>query len=99
MGSAQVVQLQTHETWLLKTLACFKPPSSASRAALNSPHVIVGDHRLEIKSGWKDLALAVSDHLVRAQPICWSSACMCFWSPTDGVGQVFDFAAGCSGAG
>ncbi|CAM6095025.1 unnamed protein product [Calypogeia fissa] len=50
-----------HHGWLLKTLTQFKPPSSASRAALDSPRVAVGTGRiLKIASNLKDLAIRVS---------------------------------------
>lgn len=53
-------KLKENHAWFLNTVTQFKPPSEASKAALNSEQVSVGSHKLSIKPEFKDLALKLS---------------------------------------
>lgn len=61
---AQVKKLKNNHARFLETVYFFKPPNQTSRAALDSPQISVGLHRLIVQPELKDIALHVSNCLV-----------------------------------
>ncbi|XP_021775850.1 uncharacterized protein LOC110739698 isoform X1 [Chenopodium quinoa] len=55
-----IEKLKQNHAWFLNTVTQFKPPSEASKSALNSEQVSVGSHKLSIKPQFKELALKLS---------------------------------------
>ncbi|KAL8137142.1 hypothetical protein V2J09_003143 [Rumex salicifolius] len=62
-------KLKENHGWFLDTLTRFKPPSQASREALNSPQITVGSQTLSVNSEFRGLALNLSStaHLDEVQ--------------------------------
>ncbi|KAK9164468.1 hypothetical protein Syun_005370 [Stephania yunnanensis] len=63
-----VKKLKNNHNWFLGTISLFKPPNEKSRASLDSSEIVVGSHRLIVKSEFKELALQVS-YLLRLDEV------------------------------
>ncbi|KAK9165180.1 hypothetical protein Scep_000371 [Stephania cephalantha] len=63
-----VKKLKNNHNWFLGTISLFKPPNEKSRATLDSSEIVVGSHRLIVKSEFKELALQVS-YLLRLDEV------------------------------
>lgn len=55
--------MKSNRSWFLDSVARFKPPSPASRLALDSPQISVGSRQLLVKPELKEAALRVSSCL------------------------------------
>ncbi|KAJ4965226.1 hypothetical protein NE237_017075 [Protea cynaroides] len=58
-----VKMIKNNHAWLLGSVSLFKTPNQTSRAALDSPQINVGSHRLIVQPELKDVALHASSCL------------------------------------
>ncbi|KAJ0974275.1 hypothetical protein J5N97_016240 [Dioscorea zingiberensis] len=54
-----VEKLKNNHAWFLSSVSGFRPPSQVSKAALDSPQISIGSHRLSVKPELKEVALRV----------------------------------------
>ncbi|MCO5562546.1 hypothetical protein L7F22_016174 [Adiantum nelumboides] len=56
--------LKLYHTWLLDSLLRFKRPNAKSRSALDVTRVVIGNHKMDVNSKLKTVALEVSKQLM-----------------------------------
>ncbi|KAJ0962473.1 hypothetical protein J5N97_030301 [Dioscorea zingiberensis] len=56
-------KLKNNHAWFLNSVSSFRPPSQVSKAALDSPQISIGSHRLSVKPELKEVALRIGARL------------------------------------
>lgn len=57
--------MKDNHAWFVNMFSLFKPPNKKSREALESKQVNIGTYQLNVQPGLKEVALRLSNSLVR----------------------------------
>ncbi|MCO5606557.1 hypothetical protein L7F22_060745 [Adiantum nelumboides] len=74
----QAANLKLYHTWLLDSLLRFKRPNAKSRSALDVTRVVIGNHKMDVNSKLKTVALEVSKQLMLDEVQSYILVSRCF---------------------